>query len=43
MTDYTDRPDPEGLILKINESDLDLVKKESSNADFASLSCTLAR
>ena len=34
LTDYTDRPDPEGLILKINESDLDLVKKESSNADF---------
>ena len=34
LTHYTDRPDPEGLILKINKSDLDLVKKESSNADF---------
>jgi hypothetical protein len=34
LTDYTDRPDPEGVILKINAADLDLVKKESSNADF---------
>jgi Bacterial capsule synthesis protein PGA_cap len=34
LTDYTDRPDPDGLILKINEADLDLIKKESSKADF---------
>jgi hypothetical protein len=34
LTDYTDRPDPDDLILKINDADLDLIKKQSPNADF---------
>jgi hypothetical protein len=34
LTDYTDRPDPDGVILKINDADLELIKKESSGADF---------
>jgi Bacterial capsule synthesis protein PGA_cap len=33
LTDYTDRPDPEHLILKIDEADLRLIKREVSNAD----------
>ncbi len=34
LTDYTDRPDADGLILKINDADLSLIKTKFADANF---------